>query len=438
MKRIAVLLGTILLSVSIMACGGSSGDQTPSSTAGTEANKTTETEESTSIQKDEANDNISTKEITLKKYKDILDADVKASIDTITENADPILKSVDDTYDSYTQNKQAITTWYASTLSESNQLYETITDKNIECYKLIAAQITRDSGYDWNDAMDDVYDAWDDAMEDYYKAWDRLYEDIYDKWDEALEDDSVDYEKKADAWDSAYNEYSSSWQTMYEAYSEAWNVSYTDHSEVWSGFFSDDFDVDKLIKQAKEKHEKEMEEKESENESDEKTDENNKSEETGEDVTDEKPPYEDATDENSLDEDVNSDKEIMPESESSTDEMEPNDDIDTVFEPQDVSDTTIESIKTYGDYLTMYKMIIDDYFSNYERVIKDTVLYDETSFQKMKDQMNESFKQQEEQYGVMKNAPLVGKDDLVKYLKEYRDSLQTMVDTYEETLKSFQ
>lgn len=81
---------------------------------------------------------------------------------------------------------------------------------------------------------------------------------------------------------------------------------------------------------------------------------------------------------------------------------------------------------------------MDDYIANYESVIKGTVLYDEASFQEMKDGMDEAFEEQEKQYGATKNAPLVGKDDLVKFLKEYRDNLQTMVDTYEETLKSFQ
>ena len=41
-----------------------------------------------------------------------------------------------------------------------------------------------------------------------------------------------------------------------------------------------------------------------------------------------------------------------------------------VFDPQDVSDETIESIETYGDYLIMYEMIIDDYYANLEDTLK--------------------------------------------------------------------
>ena len=92
------------------------------------------------------------------------------------------------------------------------------------------------------------------------------------------------------------------------------------------------------------------------------------------------------------------------------------DDIETDFDPQDVSDETIESIQTYGDYLVMYQKIIDDYLVNYENVFKNTVIYDEATFQEMRDQMEEAFKEQEKEYGAMRNAPIVGKDELVDYL----------------------
>ena len=37
------------------------------------------------------------------------------------------------------------------------------------------------------------------------------------------------------------------------------------------------------------------------------------------------------------------------------------------FNPQDVSDTTIESIKTYEDYLIMNEKIIDNYYTEADR-----------------------------------------------------------------------
>lgn len=108
------------------------------------------------------------------------------------------------------------------------------------------------------------------------------------------------------------------------------------------------------------------------------------------------------------------------------------------FVAKDTSDATIESIETYGDYLTMYKKIIDEYYANYENAIKGTVLYDEATFQQLKDETDKSFAQQEEEYGDMKDQSIVGKDSLVDYLKNYRDSLKKTVDTMKQSLQSVQ
>jgi type IV secretory pathway VirB10-like protein len=107
---------------------------------------------------------------------------------------------------------------------------------------------------------------------------------------------------------------------------------------------------------------------------------------------------------------------------------------DTVFEPQDVSDATIESIRTYGDYLIMYRKILDDYFAEYESLLKGTILYSEDSFQQMKDQMDQAFDEQEKQYGAVKDQRIVGKDTLVEVLKEYRDSLADYINTFSQAL----
>lgn len=129
--------------------------------------------------------------------------------------------------------------------------------------------------------------------------------------------------------------------------------------------------------------------------------------------------------------------EITEEETTEAAEVDDSDESETVFDPQDVSDESIESIVTYGDYLIMYKMIVEDYIAKYEAVVKDTLLYDEDAFQQMKDEMDESFEEQEEEYGEIKDQKIIGKESLVEFLKEYRDSLQEVVDTYEETLSAF-
>lgn len=106
-----------------------------------------------------------------------------------------------------------------------------------------------------------------------------------------------------------------------------------------------------------------------------------------------------------------------------------------VFNSQDVSDQTIQSIQTYDDYLKMYYKIIENYFSDYETVVKGTVLYDETTFQKMKESIEQAYDSQVNQYDAIRNKKIIGKDKLVKYLIEYRDSLQETIDTLKKSLQ---
>ena len=395
MKRIVILLGTMLLTVVIVACGSTPAVQSSSEDTDMEQGETIVIDEPTPTPTEEPKQaTVEVDEITLENYEEIIRVDVEDSISLITEKSNDVLESIGDSYDSYDGSKNNITEWYALVLSESNRLYETIISKTIECYKSVSNQIKDDNGFDWDEAMDDIYDVWDDAMDDYYEAWDELHDEIYDQWDDALDDDSVDYSKKSDAWSAAYEEHSTSWSSLYEVHSNAWSELYKYHSAVWSGFYSDNYDIDSIIKAEKENQ-----------------------------------------DDDGVTQDEGSESDTMDEGIDNTEgELEKAPDTNTVFDPKDVSDATIESIVTYGDYLTMYKMIVDDYMVNYENAIKGTALYSEAAFQEMKNTMDESYEEQEEAYGAMKSMPIVDKKDLVDYLKEYRDTLKEYTDSLAETM----
>jgi hypothetical protein len=118
-----------------------------------------------------------------------------------------------------------------------------------------------------------------------------------------------------------------------------------------------------------------------------------------------------------------------------TDEVATDAATDTVFVPQNVSDETIGSINTYNDYLAMYWKIVEDYFANYEDAIKDTVLWDEATFTEMRESYEESYQSQKDMYGSMGDMPLVGKDDLVKFLIDYRDNLAEFTDSIKTSLQ---
>ena len=98
------------------------------------------------------------------------------------------------------------------------------------------------------------------------------------------------------------------------------------------------------------------------------------------------------------------------------------------FNPKDSSDTTIESIVTYSDYLDMYEFIINEYITNYETIVKQFDLGDDSSYQEMRKQVTESIEKEKEKYGPMKKSKIIGKSDLVQFLKDYRDNLKDVTD----------
>ena len=104
------------------------------------------------------------------------------------------------------------------------------------------------------------------------------------------------------------------------------------------------------------------------------------------------------------------------------------------FNPQDVSDTTIESIKTYEDYLTMYEKIVDNYYTEADEAFKGTALEDSASIQELKDSTKKEMEDLKKQYGPLKKAPIQGKEEVIKTLKDYRDNLHEQVEQWKASL----
>lgn len=104
------------------------------------------------------------------------------------------------------------------------------------------------------------------------------------------------------------------------------------------------------------------------------------------------------------------------------------------FNPQDVSDTTIESIKTYEDYLIMNEKIIDNYYTEADEAFKGTVLEDSAAIQELKDSTKKEMGDLKKQYGPLKKAPIQGKEEVIKTLKDYRDNLHEQVEQWKASL----
>lgn len=104
------------------------------------------------------------------------------------------------------------------------------------------------------------------------------------------------------------------------------------------------------------------------------------------------------------------------------------------FNPQDVSDETIESIQTYEDYLTMCEKIVNNYYTEADEAFKGTALEDSASIQELKDATKKEMEEQKKQYGPLKKAPIQGKEEIIQFLKEYRDSLHDQVEQWKASL----
>ena len=104
------------------------------------------------------------------------------------------------------------------------------------------------------------------------------------------------------------------------------------------------------------------------------------------------------------------------------------------FNPQDVSDTTIESIKTYEDYLIMNEKIIDNYYTEADEAFKGTVLEDSAAIQELKDSTKKEMEDLKKQYAPLKKAPIQGKEEVIKTLKDYRDNLHEQVEQWKASL----
>lgn len=110
--------------------------------------------------------------------------------------------------------------------------------------------------------------------------------------------------------------------------------------------------------------------------------------------------------------------------------------VESDFVAADTSDATIESMVTYSNYLDMYQKILDEYYTDYGNAIAGTALDDGgATIEKLKQENQAVFDRQKAQYDSIKDTKIVGKDTLVKFLKDYRDNLKQTVDTVAASLQ---
>lgn len=101
------------------------------------------------------------------------------------------------------------------------------------------------------------------------------------------------------------------------------------------------------------------------------------------------------------------------------------------FDTQVVTDDAIESMRTYADYIDLYKKIFDDYFTKAEESFKGTAMENNESFTKLKESTQKLFDAQKKIYDLLGSTEIKedDKSKLSQQLKDFRDNLQKQLKT---------
>lgn len=101
------------------------------------------------------------------------------------------------------------------------------------------------------------------------------------------------------------------------------------------------------------------------------------------------------------------------------------------FDTPVVTDDAIESIRTYADYIDLYKKIFDDYFTKAEESFKGTAMENNESFTKLKESTQKLFDAQKKIYDLLGSTEIKedDKSKLSQQLKDFRDNLQKQLKT---------
>ena len=101
------------------------------------------------------------------------------------------------------------------------------------------------------------------------------------------------------------------------------------------------------------------------------------------------------------------------------------------FDTPVVTDDAIESMRTYADYIDLYKKIFDDYFTKAEESFKGTAMENNESFTKLKESTQKLFDAQKKIYDLLGSTEIKedDKSKLSQQLKDFRDNLQKQLKT---------
>lgn len=256
MKRTATAVLVGILGLALVGCGGTQAASV--STDATQEGQAADIGQATSDNEATNQDEQVTGPVVAGSPEEVLasmQADFNDTAQKLYDEQSALFEKVGDTFDGYVSNVDAIESWYALTVSETESLGERVLENSKVYYQAVIDSIdVTDSGA-VSDAIEAYYDAiYDDAYGDYYDAvYDDLYKQAFDQfYDGILSDafDTEDYEEVYDARSDEYDFYSDYRSDVYDAISDARSEVYDLNSEAWSAYYDDEFTLDAIFRES--------------------------------------------------------------------------------------------------------------------------------------------------------------------------------------------
>jgi len=188
-----------------------------------------------------------------------INSDFYSTIADITNELKTVYSIVGDSYESYIESKAAITDWYASMQNNVTDLYERTINKTVEYYKTMVEKIDHGNSKEINAAMDTLYDTvYENAFGEIYDAiYTIAFDEIYDRYYSGVLNDahsSVSFGDLLDQKSDFYGNLLNAKSDFYGSLLDAKSDMYSIMLDVKSSFWLGDFGIDSILEKRKEKN----------------------------------------------------------------------------------------------------------------------------------------------------------------------------------------
>lgn len=235
MKRSISVIISIVMVLSLCACGASENTKTKPSAGMTASRK---------IEKQTAD--------TLEGVLAVISDDYGTTIQALQDSLEKINTLIDGDYGSYIRNRQMIDDWYTQAETETAELFQR-TEENCRQYFILMSTQTEHEYKAMSKAAEKIYDdVYDDARDDFYDdVYDELMEDLYDEYYDGVLDDAYDlvpYKEYSEQRSYCYQVWSEARSALYSLYSEYGSRLYEMYSAINRAIYDEEYDFAAVLK----------------------------------------------------------------------------------------------------------------------------------------------------------------------------------------------